>query len=152
MKARLFRTLSAGLLIVACIFAMSGCASVPLASKEQDAAMKAFTPLAGEKAGLYVFRNSFVGQALTKKVSLDGTVIGTTANKTYIYKEIAPGPHTLATQSEFSDNTVTFDAEGGKNYFARQYIKVGVFVGGAGVEMVDEEEGKREVIKCNLLQ
>ena len=26
---------------------------------------------------------------------------------------------------------------------------MGVFVGGAGIEMVNEEEGKKEVLQCN---
>ena len=131
---------------------LSGCASVPMAPKEQDAAAKSFSLPPTDKAGLYVYRNSFVGQALRKVVSIDGTVIGTTANKTYFYRQIAPGSHTLTTESEFGDNTVTFQAEGGKNYYARQYIKMGVFVGGSGIEMVSEEEGKSAVLECERAQ
>jgi protein involved in sex pheromone biosynthesis len=129
---------------------LSGCASVPMASIEQDAAAKKFSQPATDKAGLYVFRNTFVGQALKKTVSLDGAVIGETANKIFFYKEITPGSHTLSTESEFSDNVITFQADGGKNYFAEQYIKMGVFVGGAGLVMVPEEEGKRKVLECGL--
>ncbi len=132
------------------VFLVSGCATVPLAPTEQDATAKKFSPPAADKAGLYVFRNSFVGQALKKTVFLDGVVIGETANKTFFFKEVAPGSHKLSTESEFSDNVITFQAEGGKNYFAEQYIKMGVFVGGAGLRMVSEEEGKRKVLECNL--
>jgi protein involved in sex pheromone biosynthesis len=131
---------------------LSGCASVPMASKEADSSLKQFVTPNESKAGLYVYRNSLVGQALKKSISLDGVVIGETANKVYFYKEITPGNHTLATESEFSDNSIDFKADGGKNYFARQYIKIGVFVGGAGIEMVDEEVGKKEVSECGLAQ
>jgi hypothetical protein len=128
-----------------------GCsASVPMASKEQDTAVKAFSQPETDKAGLYVFRDTFVGQALKKSISIDGTVIGRTANKTFFFKEIAPGSHKLSTESEFGDNTITFTAEGGKNYFAEQFIKMGVFVGGAGLKMVTEEEGKKGVLNCEL--
>lgn len=141
------------LLVLAIVLAvLSGCASVPMASKEQDAAAKSFAAPASDKAGLYVYRNSFVGQALRKVVSIDGTVIGTTANKTYFYKEIAPGGHKLTTESEFGDNSVTFQAEGGKNYYARQYIKMGVFVGGSGIEMVSEDVGKKAILDCERAQ
>lgn len=129
---------------------LSGCASVPMAPKEQDAALKTFSKPAADKAGLYVFRNTFVGQALKKTVSLDGSVIGETANKVYFYREITPGQHTLSTESEFSDNEITFQAEGENNYFAEQYIKMGVFVGGANVRMVSEEEGKKEILESQL--
>ncbi|MEH6577786.1 MAG: DUF2846 domain-containing protein [Amphritea sp.] len=131
---------------------LSGCSSVPMASSDQDAARKEFMQPEGDKAGLYVYRNTFVGQALKKTVYLDGSEIGETANKVYFYKDITPGEHQLSTESEFSDNSITFHASGGKNYFAEQYIKMGVFVGGAGIQMVSEAEGMREVVECKLAQ
>jgi hypothetical protein len=127
-----------------------GCASVSMAPQEDDAALKKFETPVGDNAGLYIYRNTFGGQALKKTVSLDGVVIGETANKVYFYKEITPGQHTLSTESEFSDNSITFQADSGKNYFAEQYIKMGVFVGGAGIKMVDENVGKKEVGECGL--
>lgn len=139
-------------LLVIALAVLSGCASVPMASKEQDAAAKAFSLPTPEKAGLYIYRNSFVGQALRKALSIDGTIIGKTANKTYFYKEISPGSHTLSTESEFGDNSVTFQAEGGKNHYARQYMKMGVFVGGSGIEMVSDEEGKKAILECERAQ
>ena len=36
------------------------------------------------------------------------------------------------------------------NYFINQYIKMGVFVGGAGLELVNEEEGKKAVASLDL--
>ncbi len=129
---------------------LSGCASVPMAPSEQDAAAKTFVTPKGDKSGLYVYRDTFVGQALKKTVSLDGKVIGETANKVFFYKTIAPGSHTLSTESEFSDNSITFDAKKEKNYFAEQYIKIGVFVGGANVRMVSEEVGEKAVLGCHL--
>jgi hypothetical protein len=134
------------------LLTLSGCASVPMAPKETDAAAKTFAAPPADKSALYVFRNSFVGKALKRMVSVDGQPLGQTANQVYFYKEIAPGEHVISTESEFGDNTVTFQAVAGKNYFARQYIKMGVFVGGAGIEMVSEEEGMKEVLQCELAQ
>lgn len=136
--------------IVVSLALLQGCASVPMASSEQDAALKAFPKPTANNAGLYVFRNTFGGQALKKNVLIDGTFIGETANKVYFYKEITPGQHTLSTESEFSDNAISFQAASGKNYFAEQEIKMGVFVGGAAIKMVSEEDGKTEVLECNL--
>ena len=36
------------------------------------------------------------------------------------------------------------------NYFIRQYIKLGMFVGGAGLELVDEEKGKEEMSELDM--
>jgi len=138
--------------ISALLVILSGCTSVPMASKELDSAAKAFPPPPSDKSGIYVFRNSFVGQALKKRVSIDGRKIGDTANKVFFYKTIAPGTHTIATESEFGDNLISFQSQPGKNYFARQYITMGVFVGGSNLEMVNEEEGKKEVLQCDLAQ
>jgi hypothetical protein len=127
---------------------MTGCATVPMASVEQDAAAKTFAAPTAEKSGVYVFRDSHFGAALKKLVSIDGKPLGQSAPMTYFYKEIAPGPHTVSTESEFGDNTLNFVAEGGKNHYIRNYIRMGVFIGGANLEVVSEEEGKNAIKQC----
>ena len=129
---------------------LSGCASVPMASNEKDQALKAFPNPPQDQAGLYIFRDSSLGPALKKTVKVDGEVIGETAINTYFYRTLTPGEHVLATESEFSDNTLTLNAEAGKNHFVRQYIKFGVFVGGANLEQVSEAEGRKGVLETEL--
>ena len=119
-----------------------------MAAMELDASAKAFVEPAKDRAGLYVYRDSFGGKALKKMVSIDGKAIGQTANKVYFYREITPGLHTLSTESEFGDNTLDIQAVGGKNVFVRQYIKIGVFIGGSALELVSDEEGKKAVLEC----
>ena len=126
---------------------LTGCASVPMGTPEQDAALKQFKAPPADKAGLYIYRNSFMGQALKKTVTLDGAVLGETANKIFFYKEIAPGKHNISTESEFSDNSLVLDAVAGKNYFVEQYIRMGAFVGGAALRLVDEEKAKPKVLE-----
>lgn len=129
---------------------VTGCASVPMETKENDLAAKEFNKPADNQAGLYIYRNSAVGQDLKKNVYLNDVLVGETANKVFFYKLISPGNYKLSTESEFSDNSINFEAEGGKNYFVEQYIKMGVFVGGADLRIVPEEEGMAAVLKCNL--
>ena len=138
------------LALSAAILLASGCASVPMASASQDAALKAFSPPPEDKAGVYIYRNSFVGQALKKDIYLDGKRLGESANKTYFYEQVDPGTHTVSTESEFSDNAFSVTVQAGINYFIRQYIKMGVFVGGANLEVVTEEEGKKGVMNSKL--
>jgi len=40
--------------------------------------------------------------------------------------------------------------EAGKNYFVRQFIKLGAFVGGADLDLIPEEEGKADVAKLEM--
>lgn len=129
---------------------LSGCASVPMESADKDQALKQFSAPAEGQAGLYIFRDSNFGGSLKKSVKIDGQVIGETAPKTYFYRSITPGPHVLATESEFSDNTITLEAVAGKNHYVRQSMKMGVFVGGAKLTEVSEFEGQQAVRNTKL--
>ena len=138
------------LFIIIASVQLTGCASVPMASSEQDQARKEFSAPAEGMAGLYIYRDSTFGAALKKTISIDGEIVGETAAKTYFYRDIEPGNHTLSTESEFSDNAISITVTKGINYFVRQYIKFGAFVGGAGLEPVSEEAGKQGVLACKL--
>jgi hypothetical protein len=145
----MFKKLVVGAVLVSAVF-VSGCASVPMATTQEDTAAKQFSLPSNGKAGLYIYRDTFGGKALKKNISLDGAILGETANKVFFYKEIPLGKHVLSTESEFSDNSLSFEADVVKNYFVEQYIKMGVFVGGADLKIVDEAEGKKAVLKCGL--
>lgn len=139
------------LMLAAAIALLSGCAAtVPLATKDQDAASKTFNISAADKAGVYIYReNVNFGKALTKTLSIDGVVIGATAPGTYYHREVAPGEHTIATQAEFGENSLQLNAEAGKNYYFQQYMKWGTFKGSAGIQAVTEEVGRKGVLLCN---
>ncbi|QSX41214.1 DUF2846 domain-containing protein [Shewanella cyperi] len=145
----MFKKISIIMSLVA-VTLLSGCASVPMASNDEDKAVKEFQKPQDGKAGLYIYRNTFVGQALKKNVYINGKLVGETANKTFFYKELAPGAYELATESEFSENNANLKVEPGQLYFVEQKIKMGVFVGGAALEQVDSETGMKNVLQCKL--
>lgn len=128
-----------------------GCVSVSMESREKSDMTKKFTSPSTDKAGLYIYRSGSYGGALKKDVWIDGKCIGETAPNIFFYEEVAGGiEHKVSTESEFSPNDLLLKTDGGQNYFVRQYLKMGVFVGGAGVELVDEEKGKQEIAKLEL--
>lgn len=139
------------LFAVVTVSLLSGCASVPMESLEQTAMAKQFnTPSAGN-AGLYIYRAGSFGGALKKDVWVDDKCIGETAPNIFFYEEVAGDTqHKISTESEFSPNDLLITTENGKNYFVSQYIKLGAFVGGANVELVDEEKGKAVVAKLKM--
>ena len=138
-------------LVVIVAFILGGCASVPMKSVKESNQAKQFKPPSNGKAGLYIYRDSFVGAALKKDVWVDGRCIGETASDIFFYEEvIGDKERTVSTESEFSPNDLMLETKKDRNYFIRQYIKFGLFVGGAGLELVDTEKGKKAVSKLEL--
>jgi Protein of unknown function (DUF2846) len=130
---------------------LAGCASVPMESTQKTSDAKQFLPPAEGKAGLYLYRYGSFGAALKKDIWLDGKCVGETARNTFFYEEVDGGvEHKISTESEFSPNDLVLKTDSGKTYFIKQYIKFGVFVGGAGIEVVDEKEAKKQIEELNL--
>lgn len=146
MKSKITLSLAASAVLI-----LSGCASVNMTSKTESTKAKEFAVPSAGNAGLYVYRDSFVGKALKKDIWVDGKCLGETAPDVFFYTEVEGGKtHKLDTESEFSPNTLELNTEANKNYFVRQYIKMGVFVGGAGLELIPEEQGKQAVLKLEM--
>ena len=139
------------ILFIAVIF-LTGCASVPMESIQATNAAKEFKLPDRKNAGVYVYRDdSSFGAALKKSVWIDGECIGETAKGVFFYQEVEGNKeHRISTESEFSANDIVMYLETKKLYFIRQYIKIGVFVGGAGLEIKDTVEGMKEVSKLKL--
>ncbi len=110
------------LVVVSTLFA--GCASVPMENAEKSSTAKKFNPPTVGNSGLYIYRNSFVGQALKKDVWVDGKCIGETAPYVFFYEEVeGDKSHMVSTESEFSPNDLIVQVKSGMNYFIRQYIR-----------------------------
>lgn len=132
---------------------LTGCASVNMASKEESDKAKQFNAPSAGNAGLYVYRNSIVGKALKKDIWIDGKCLGESASDVFFYTEVEGGKkHKIETESEFSPNALELFMEAGKNYFIRQFIKFGAFVGGADLEQIQDEQAKADVAKLGLAQ
>jgi hypothetical protein len=69
------------------------------------------------------------------------------ASDVFFHTEVSGDEHEVSTEFEFSPNTLKLMFDAGKNYFVRQYIKVGAFVGGADLELIPEAQGKEAVAK-----
>ncbi|MBD3768187.1 MAG: DUF2846 domain-containing protein [Gammaproteobacteria bacterium] len=128
-----------------------GCSSVPMQSEDASNQAKMFSSPDEGKSGVYIYRSGNFGGALKKDIWLDGKCIGESAPNVFFYEEVEGNKeHKISTESEFSPNDLIVYMEAGKNYFIEQFMKLGVFVGGAGLEQVDEEKGKTEVKELGL--
>ena len=139
-------------LILAVVIASSlvGCASVPMGDVKQDAALKTFT-VPADKAGVYVYRNESMGGSVKMDVAVDGVAIGQTAAKTFLYKEVTPGKHTISSKAENTD-TVEIDAKPGAINYVWQEVKMGVMYARNKLHLVEEAEGKKGVLETKLAE
>ncbi len=142
------RPLLGSTLVLAAVLA--GCATVPMQDSSADAARKQFSPPPPDRAGLYIYRDSNFGGALKKTLYIDGQVLGESGPMTYFYLQVPEGERRLSTESEFSNNDLLLAVEPGQNYFVRQSIKMGLFVGGAALIQVSEATGRQGVAQCRL--
>ncbi len=137
-------------LFLASLLVLQGCASAPMASNAEDQRAKQFKP-AGGKASIYVYRNETMGAALSKSVTINGRMAGTTAADTYFWFHVKPGTYKIVSDNNL-DNAITIKAKAGKNYFIWQEMKMGLFVGGTQLSVVDEKTGRNGVLECKLIR
>ena len=129
---------------------LTGCASVPMAPVERDAAAKTFA-VKPDKANIYVYRNETIGAAVKMPLALNGKLVGDTGALTYLVLEVNPGSHTLLSKTE-NDSSLTIDAAAGRNYFVWQEVKMGMFAARSALQQVDEAKGKAGVAECKLIE
>jgi hypothetical protein len=117
---------------------LAGCATVPMASVEQDLEAKSFTPSEG-KANLYIARsNTYFGYAITFRIMVDGIPIGSIGPGTYHLLSIEPGQHNIIVSSNENSDQIIFEASADRNYYFRVLVLVGLLTARAGLEPLDE--------------
>ena len=132
---------------------MPGCASVNMASKEHSAKAKELQLPPEGQTGVHLYRNSVLGEALSKDLRIDGNCVSVSAPDVFFYTPVDGGKtRTVETESEFSPNKLELFFESGKNYLIRQFIKVGLMVGGADLEQVAEAQGKADVATLEMAE
>jgi hypothetical protein len=130
------------------VVALAGCATVPMGDSKRDAELKSFT-VAQDKAGIYIYRNESIGAAVRMDIAIDGRTIGQSAAKTYFYKEVSPGKHTVSSSAENTD-TLEVDVRPGTLAFIWQEVKMGLLYARTKLHLVSEDEGRKGVLESRL--
>jgi len=137
-------------LLLTLVLLVTGCASVPMSSTEDDTQGKRFA-VKPDKSSIYVYRNEGFGGAITMTVSLDGKVAGQSGPQTYFLWEVAPGSHEIASHAE-DVSKLTLTTEAGKSYYVWQEVKMGFWMARSLLQQVDEETGRKGVLECKRAQ
>jgi hypothetical protein len=111
-------------------------------------------PEAG-KGLIYVFEDVFAGQTL--RIGADGSWVGATKPKSYVYFSLAPGEHHVCTDWQTSviskpaqrvGGAITVNVEAGKTYFLRTVSDAAS--GRVLLETIDDADG-HFLISCSFL-
>ncbi len=129
---------------------LQGCASVPMASLNEDSTAKEFR-IDPQKSSIYVYRNENFGGAVPMTVSLDGRVAGQTGAKTFFLWEVGPGEHEIGSISE-NNVTLKLKTEAGKAYYVWQEVKMGFWMARSALHEVDEETARKAIAECKRAQ
>ena len=153
MKQSHFNVLKLGLAIAGLTLFVTSCATPPKADSADDQRAETFEVKPG-KANIYVYREDhFAGSGVVPQISLDDLPAGILGGGNYYRWEVPPGPHTLyAARPYHSGAKLNVDTEAGRNYFIEFRSHWGFSSATISLTLKNEEEAKREVGKCVLLQ
>ncbi|MDZ7393719.1 MAG: DUF2846 domain-containing protein [candidate division KSB1 bacterium] len=101
------------------------------------------------KALVYIIRPSQRGYGSCMEVYLDGSLVGMTYGKQYLYMLIDPGKHVITSKGEDEvDCIITLQA--GQICFLEQQVKTGFLAPRTGLKLLTNEEGYEKLRKCKL--
>lgn len=135
-------------LSLAVVSVLAGCSSVPMADAPQDQAAKTFKADAA-KSGIYIYRNELLGGAVKMDVSIDGQPVGATKAKTYLFKQVEPGKHTIVSEAE-NTSVLELDTKPGMLYYIWQEVKMGVMYARNKLQQVSDAQGQAGVMESQL--
>ncbi len=109
--------------------------------------------LAGRESGMgriYFYRTTVIGAAVQPEVRLNGEAVGKAVPQGFFYVDRPPGNYQVSTTTEV-ERDLTFTLEEGQTRYVRLSISMGLFVGHVYGELVDESEGKSEIVDTHFI-
>jgi hypothetical protein len=137
-------------LAVALIGFISGCATIPMASLEDDGLAKRFAT-EPDRSVIYLYRNEYFGGAFSLEVTVDGQVAGKTTAYSFFKWDVPPGEHTIKSIAE-NESSLRLVTKPGKAYFVRQEVKMGMWTARSQLYEVSEQDGKQGIHQCKLIK
>ncbi len=134
------------MLCTTCVLA--GCATVPLASPDEDALAKRLVA-APDRSLIYLYRNEYSGQQFPCWYPLMSS--GRKNRSLLLFPLGCPsGTHTFTSYGE-KESTLVITAKAGKTHYVHQEIKAGVWMARSRLYEVDEDEGRKAINTCKLI-
>ena len=138
------KSISKLFLFVVVIFMLVGCATTGPKFSEFAPTISNLTPDTGR---IYIYRTVVLGAAVQPDIKINGEVIGSAIPKGFVYVDRKPGNYEIMTSTEVN-RKLSLTLDKGQTRFVRLNISMGFFVGHVYPELVENEEGQKEIEDC----
>lgn len=132
--------------ILACY--LTACSTAKLSGPEEDQRLRTMAPAPG-MALVYFVRPMAGGAIVRMRVSCDGTSIGSTNGKRYLYALVKPGKHDFISKAENKDE-LPLVTQPDSTYFVEQIPEMGFFIARNSLKRLSDAEGRKKLAKCKL--
>jgi hypothetical protein len=140
-------TISKLFLFTMVIFMFVGCATTGPKYSEFAPTISNLAPDTGR---IYIYRPSSLGAAVQPNVKLNEEVIGEAISWGFFYVDRKPGNYEILTSTEV-DRKLSLILDKGQTRYVRLNISMGFFVGHVYPELVENEEGQKEIEDCRYI-
>lgn len=124
---------------------LSACASVPMASRDADAAGKTFAPPPPGSATLYLYRESIFGAAYSLALSVGQRNLGALAADTWFRIDVEPGTYDVRCTTPEASGSQSVQIASGETRFVEAAIRMGFVAPRCAVFEVAPEKGRSAV-------
>lgn len=129
------------------VFMLVGCATTGPKFSEFAPTISNLAPDTGR---IYIYRPSSAGAAVQPAVKLNGEAIGDAISWGFFYVDRKPGNYEIMTSTEV-DRKLSLTLDKGQTRYVRLNISIGFFVGHVYPELVENEEGLKEIGDCRYI-
>ena len=110
--------------------------------------MQSSTPkLSPDSGRIFIYRISSLGAAIQPDVFLNDEKVGKAVPQGFFYLDKAPGEYKARASTEVK-RSVSFMLDPNQTCYIRLNVSMGFFVGHISPVLVDEDEAKKDLLKC----
>jgi hypothetical protein len=131
--------------LIGVVAVLSGCATGPKYGEVRNT----IPTLNPEQGRLFIYRTTAVGAAVQPDVKLNGEKVGTAKPKGFFYVDRPPGDYQVSTSTEVK-RTLSLKLEKAETRYVKLSMAIGFFVGHCYPELVEAEQGEKDLQKCSF--
>src|SRR5690242_17447143 len=122
---------------------LAGCATGPKYAQVRNT-IPALSP---EQGRIFIYRTTALGAAVQPDVKLNGEKVGSAKPKGFFYVDRPPGSYQISTSTEVK-RTLSLTLDKAQTRYVRLNMAWGFFVGHCFPELVEPDQGEKELEKC----